>query len=167
MRRYKVLGFRRRRLGITNYEKRLNLLKSGKTRIVVRRSNNYITIQFINYIPTGDKVLLTITSRSLKKIGWKHSCKNIPAAYLTGVYSARVALGKNIIEGIPDLGIYNIIKGNFIFAVLKGILDGGLKIPVSGDVFPVEGRLKGDQTKNKDVFKKDFESLLNKIRSEK
>ena len=112
MRRYKVFGFRRRRLGITNYEKRLNLLKSRKTRIVVRRSNNYITVQFIDYIPTGDKVLLTVSSKNLKKIGWKYSCKNIPAAYLTGVYAAKIALGRKITEGIPDLGIYNIIKGN-------------------------------------------------------
>lgn len=167
MRRYKILGFRRRRLGMTNYEKRLNLLKSRKTRVVIRKSNRYIQIQFIEYVNKGDKVLTTVSSKNLKKLGWKYSCKNLPAAYLVGFYSGKIAKERKIEEAILDLGLYYITKGSILFAALKGIVDSGLKVPHSPEIFPNENRLKGDNSKNKDTIKKDFEAVLLRIKGEK
>jgi len=40
-----VVYYRRRREGKTDYAKRLALVKSGKTRMVVRRSNKGLVIQ--------------------------------------------------------------------------------------------------------------------------
>ena len=58
---------RRRREGKTDYRRRLALLKSGKTRIVVRRSLKQIQVQFINYAEQGDKILISSTSSDLVK----------------------------------------------------------------------------------------------------
>ena len=62
------LQLRRRREGSTHYKLRLGMLKSGKTRVVIRKSLKNILIQFIKYSPEGDKVLLTISSKRLVKI---------------------------------------------------------------------------------------------------
>ena len=59
--------FRRRSEGKTNYHKRLNLLKSQKTRLVIRASNNHIKVQFIESKIGGDKVLISAFSKELKK----------------------------------------------------------------------------------------------------
>ena len=56
--RYSV-KFRRRRLNKTNYQKRLNLLKSKKPRLVLRRSNAFFYSQVIEYNLTGDKTLVS------------------------------------------------------------------------------------------------------------
>jgi large subunit ribosomal protein L18 len=44
--RYRV-PWRRRREGKTNYYKRLKLIRSGKPRLVVRRTNKYIIAQIV------------------------------------------------------------------------------------------------------------------------
>jgi len=167
MRRYKILGFKRRRLNLTDYEKRLKLLKSRKTRVTIRRSNKYLQVQFTNFDPKGDKVLLTTSSKALKKLGWNHSCKNIPAAYLTGLYASKLAKEKKIQECVLDTGLYSIVNGSVLFAALNGIVDGGLKVPHSKEIFPEEKRLKGEHTKTKDQIKKDFEIIILKVKGEK
>ncbi len=164
MKRYKVLEFKRRRLGLTDYEKRLGLLKSRKTRIIIRKSNRYIQIQFVEYNPKGDKVLLTVRSKELKKLGWDYSCKNLPAAYLTGFYAGKTAIGKKINDGVFDIGRYSIVKGSILFAALKGIIDGGVKVPYSDEIVAEEKRLKGMHTKNKENTIKDFENLKEKLK---
>ena len=45
----KRMHFSRRRKGITNYRKRLALLKSGLPRAVVRFTNSKVTIQISNF----------------------------------------------------------------------------------------------------------------------
>ena len=62
-----VVPFRRRREGKTNFQKRLGMVKSGKTRMVVRRSNRYVDVQFVNFEPEGDKTLLTVTGKRISK----------------------------------------------------------------------------------------------------
>ena len=88
--RYNV-RFRRRREGKTNYAKRLAFAKSDLPKLVVRRSNNYMIAQIVNYSEKGDKTIAYYNSKSLKAKGWKYSCANIPAAYLTGVAIANIA----------------------------------------------------------------------------
>ena len=58
----KGMHFSRRRKGITNYRKRLALLKSGVPRAVVRFSNAKVSIQIIEFANEGDKVLATALS---------------------------------------------------------------------------------------------------------
>ncbi|MEM4756409.1 MAG: hypothetical protein QW594_04745, partial [Candidatus Woesearchaeota archaeon] len=52
----KIVAFRRRRSGKTNYTKRLGLLKSGKPRLVVRKTNTAFIVQLVKHQPNGDQV---------------------------------------------------------------------------------------------------------------
>ena len=62
----KTVPFRRRREQKTNYLKRLELLKSGKPRLVLRFSNSRIITQVIELGSEDDIVLLGLDSLSLK-----------------------------------------------------------------------------------------------------
>ena len=143
----KSLKFRRRREGKTNYSKRLNMLKSYNNRLIVRKSLKTITIQIAKYDPKGDTILCSVSSSTLKKNGWDYSKKSIPAAYLTGLKIAKVAQSKGIKKAILDTGLIRSIKGNKIYAAVKGVVDGGLEVPVDEKMFPKEDRLKGENIK--------------------
>jgi large subunit ribosomal protein L18 len=153
--------FRRRRSGKTNYKKRLAFMKSEKPRLVVRRSNKYLNIQLVNYDELGDRVLAQFNSVSLKKKGWKHSCVNVPAAYLSGLEIAKLATKAKVKEAIFDMGSYTPTKGCRIYAVLKGAIEGGLNIPHSEKAFPSEERLNGEH------ISKDISADLKKLRGSK
>ncbi len=135
-----TIPFRRKREGKTNYQKRLALLKSGKPRLVVRKTNKHMIVQLIKYGDVGDKVLKTITTKDLVKHGWEMNTSNIPSAYLVGLLMGKEMKGK---EAILDLGLQTPIKGSRLYAVLKGAMEGGLKINFSEDIVPKEERLKG------------------------
>ncbi len=137
------MPFRRRREGKTNYRKRLKLLLSGKPRLVVRKSNRYLIAQVVTYNPKGDVTVASVNSKFLKKLGWEYSCKNTPAAYLTGLMIGKKALEKGVKEAILDMGLYPSTRGNRIYALVKGAIDAGMQIPVSGEMFPNEERIKG------------------------
>lgn len=140
--RYAV-QFRRKRKGSTNYGKRLKMLQSKLLRLVVRKSNKFITIQIIQYDAKGDKTLVTAHSSELKDMGWKYGMKNIPAAYLTGLIAAKKAESKNVKKAILDTGSYTTSKGAKLFAALKGAVDGGLEIAHSSEILPDEKRMTG------------------------
>jgi len=135
--------FRRRKEGKTNYRKRLALLKSKKPRIVVRKSNKYMRVQFALYEPDGDRIVASSISSELKKYGWNHSFSNTPSAYLTGFIAGKKALAKGINEGILDIGLHAPREGARVFAALKGVADAGIDVPYSDDVVPSEDRLYG------------------------
>ena len=78
-----TVRFRRRREGVTDYRKRLKILKSEKPRLIVRKSLNNVVVQFAEYDMKGDKVMLSAHSKELAKLGWSGNRGNIPAAYLT------------------------------------------------------------------------------------
>ena len=59
------MHFSRRRKGITDYRKRLALLKSGIPRAVVRFTNAKIVIQITEFSNQGDRVLASATSSDL------------------------------------------------------------------------------------------------------
>ncbi len=117
----------------TNYRKRLKLLKSGLPRLVVRKTDSTVMGQIIQYSEDGDKTLVTIYGRDLKKYGWAFSPKNIPASYLTGFLLAKKSSAK---EAILDKGNRTLKKDSFIYYFLKGAQDGGLdthagELPIS------------------------------------
>lgn len=167
--RYKM-PFKRRRLGKTNYRKRLKLLLSNKPRLVVRKSLKYITAQIIQFDKKGDKTLVSASSKDLKKLDWKFACDNLPAAYLTGLLIGKKALSKEISQAVLDSGLYPSTKGSRVYAVVKGALDAGLKVPVGEDMLPTQERISGMHIavneKFKDlpvIFKKIKESIEKKV----
>lgn len=165
--RYTV-KYRRKREGKTNYKKRLELLKSRKPRLIIRKTNKQIILQVAQYSPDGDKVIATVQSKELAKKGWKHSFKNLPAAYLAGMMLTQKVKQHKINEAILDIGLTTPLKGTKIFAALKGVKEAGLNIPVNEEIFPTEERLKGEHIssyleKHKTITQ-DFEKLKKEIK---
>lgn len=140
--------FKRRRECKTDYRKRLAMVKSGKPRLIARKTDRYIMAQVVNYFPKGDVVAASANSRELEKFGWLFGKKNLSAAYLTGMLVAQRAKKKNISEAIFDLGLQANAHGARIFAVLKGALDGGMKIPHDAEVIPKAERISGKHIEN-------------------
>ncbi|MCD6496277.1 MAG: 50S ribosomal protein L18 [Candidatus Aenigmarchaeota archaeon] len=137
-----IVPHRRRRDLKTDYHNRLRLLKSGKPRIVIRKSVRNIICQIVEYEATGDKTLFTADSKELAKFGWKAGTGNIPAAYLTGLLCGSRA-GKKVKEAVLDMGLYRSTKGNRLYAALKGVLDAGISVPHSEEILPDAERIKG------------------------
>lgn len=140
--RYKV-PFRRRREGRTDYRRRLALVKSGKPRAVVRSSNKHMRIQFVEYTDAGDKVVASAVSTELAKLGWKHSGRSTPGAYLTGYLAGKRALGKGVEEAVLDIGLRAPVKGCVLFAATKGLVDAGVSVPHDDGMLPSEDRIRG------------------------
>ena len=135
-----VVKSRRRRLGITDYPQRVRLLKSRMLRLVIRKSDKYISAQVVEYSQKGDKTLATAHSSELKGLGWQHGMKSTPAAYLTGLLLGRRAGNK---EAILDIGIHSVTTGAKMFAALKGATDAGLKVKHDAKVLPSADRIAG------------------------
>jgi large subunit ribosomal protein L18 len=136
--------FRRRREGRTNYRTRLALLKSQETRLVVRRTNGNVIVQFVDWTQTGDAVKATAVAQELKKMGWEGSAKNTPAAYLTGLLAGKRAAQAGVESAVLDIGRHTPTKGSRVFAALKGVLDAGIDVPHGGEeIYPSEDRLNG------------------------
>jgi len=135
---------RRRREGKTDYRKRLSLLRSGKIRMVVRKSLKNTQIQFVEYKEEGDNVLVSANSKELiDKFKWKFSTSTTPAAYLTGLLAGSKAKEKGINECVLDIGRYPASTGCKVFAALKGIIDAGIVCPYSKEKLPSEDRIMG------------------------
>ncbi len=151
------LAYRRRREGRTNYARRLALIKSGKTRLVVRKTNKHVILQFVDAFPEGDKTLSMTVSSELKKFDFPAK-RNAASAYLTGLLAGKKAKAKNVKEFILDIGMNTSSNGSIVFAAAKGVLDAGIESSYKGDKFP-EGKLsslEGDA-------KKQFENAKDKI----
>ncbi|MEM3363936.1 MAG: 50S ribosomal protein L18 [Candidatus Micrarchaeia archaeon] len=129
---YKV-PFRRRRIGKTDYKKRLALLKFGD-RLVARKTSKRIIAQVVSFGANGDKIVSMATSSDLQKVGMPLA-KSLPAAYLIGYKAAKDALKKGVKKAVLDMGRKTPAKASFAFAVLKGALDAGLDVPHDESVF--------------------------------
>lgn len=141
--RYRVKP-RRRREGITDYRKRLRLLKSRKIRMVIRKSLKNTQIQFIEYKEGGDNILISATSKELvSKYNWKYSTSTTPAAYLTGLLAGKRAKDKGVNECVLDIGRYPPVTGSKLFASVKGVLDAGIECSHDEEKIPDEDRLTG------------------------
>lgn len=141
--RYRVQR-RRRREQRTDYERRLALLKSGKTRAVVRRQNNNTIVQFIDYDPDGDIVLTQATAHDLEPLGWDGHTGNIPAAYLTGLLAGTRAIETGIEDAVLDIGLHKPTPRSGVFSALKGLIDAGMTIPHGDTVLPSDERAHGE-----------------------
>lgn len=136
------MPFRRRREGKTNYGRRLAFVKSGLPRLCVRRSNRYILAQLIKFRVDGDVVLAQAWSKQLKAFGWPPG-KNLPSAYLTGLLLGVRTRKLNVGEAVLDIGFSTPVHGSRPFAVLKGALDGGLRVRFDEAALPGEERVSG------------------------
>ncbi|MEE9323521.1 MAG: 50S ribosomal protein L18 [Candidatus Aenigmarchaeota archaeon] len=134
---------RRKGEGKTDYKVRLRLLKSRKSRFVVRKSLNNIICQIVKFDLEGDRTVVSADSKELKKFGWKFHCGNTPSAYLTGFLCAEKAKKHKIGEAILDMGLYESTPGNRLFSALKGALDGGLGVSHSEGILPKPERFAG------------------------
>ncbi|MBI2654664.1 50S ribosomal protein L18 [Candidatus Woesearchaeota archaeon] len=139
-----TVPFRRKREGKTYYKKRLKMLLSNKFRFVVRKSLSNLRISVVEYDEKGDKVLFTLDSKALSKLGWKAGNGNLPSAYLTGLLAGKKAMEKGITEAILDLGFNESVKGSRLYAALAGAIDAGLKIPFNQEILPSKERISGE-----------------------
>jgi len=162
-----TVPFRRKRKGLTNYKKRLNLLKSGLPRLVIRPSSNNIQAQIVNYGPNGDVITASANSREIEKLGWTFHKGNAPTAYLVGLLLGTKV--KDNKKAILDIGLQQAIKGSNIFACLKGALDAGLEINHSPKILPKDEKINGKTLaeNNKDEkyahIQEKFQEIKNKI----
>ena len=141
--RYKV-PMRRRREVRTDYHQRLRLLKSGKPRLVARKSNKHTTAQLITPGPQGDETLASAHSSDLEEYGWEAPTSNISAAYLTGLLAGKRAVDAGLEEAVLDIGLNTATPGNKVFAVQEGAIDAGLEIPHNDSVLADWSRTRGE-----------------------
>jgi len=159
-----IVPHKRRREQKTDYRLRLALIKSQKTRLVIRGTNNNVACQLVNYNSKGDKILVSVNTSNIKKLGWNGHCGNLPAAYLTGLLCGVEAKKHKINEAILDIGLQS-SKRSRLFAALKGAVDAGLNVPHSDEILPDEDRIRGLHIKayrNVDVDK-NFDEVKSKI----
>ncbi|GEM_PF-197887 len=122
---------------------------------------------------TGDGQQMTGKTKR-QRVG---NLKSIPAGYLTGLLFAKKLSG-SVARGIPskkgnykevpsssgkkyivDLGMARTKSGCRMFAVVKGLVDGGLNIVADKKVFPSEERLMGEHIGLKDMVNKCKDAL--------
>lgn len=154
-----TLPFKRKAARKTNYRSRLKLLLSHKPRVVVRLSSRNALAQLVETKPVGDNILVSASSKQLAKLGWKAGAGNTSAAYLVGLMLAKKALKAKAKEAVLDIGYQTSAHGSRLYAVLKGMVDGGLDIPHSEEVFPSDERISGKHiaSHSKELRKDDAE----------
>ena len=165
---YKV-SYRRRRKNATNYTKRLALIKSESSRLVVRASNKGVLVQVISFDPAGDKTLACAKSSEVEKFGWL-SQANTPTAYLTGALAAKKALAAGAKSCNLDIGMSTPSAGRILFAAAMGAKDAGLALSLGEglvDMKRIDGSHISEYAKkleeeNKEKFSKQFSRYIKK-----
>ena len=154
---------RRRRENKTDYLKRLKLLKSGSPRIVFRKTNKYLIVQYVTSEETKDKIEIGMTSKKLINYGWPKdfggSLKSLPASYLIGLLIGKEILKNKKETPIVDFGMIRIKSKSKVHAFLKGLVDSGIKLKHKKENFPNDERISGKH------LKKDFSNMFNEIKS--
>lgn len=157
---------RRKRERKTSYKKRFGFLKSGLARVVVRKTNNFMTVQLVESFESRDKVLVSYSSRDLIKKGWskehKGSLKSVPASYLTGYMAGKLILEKHKGKVILDIGLQRNKPNGRLYAVLKGLVDSGVDVAHDSRVFPSDERVEGKHLKEE--IQKEIKSLREKMK---
>ncbi len=153
---------RRKREFKTDYLKRLKLLKSGKPRLVFRKTNKYLEAQYVLSEDAQDKVLLGISSKELIKYGMpkKASLKSLPSSYLFGLLFGKIIEKKKLEKPILDFGMLRTLHKSKIYGFLKGLLDSGIDIKCENEFFPESERISGKDLKVKIPFEKIEKEIL-------
>jgi len=160
---------RRRREGATDYRSRRRAITSQRALLVVRISNKNVSSQFVKPTVNGDIVLSSAHSRELAKMGWHGSSKSTPACYLLGLLAGKKAVEAGVKEAVAYNGVVPFIRGSRIAALLKGVVDAGVKVPVGDEAFPDESRLTGKSiaeyasklaAEDKAAYSRSFSALL-------
>ncbi|MFC4551988.1 MULTISPECIES: 50S ribosomal protein L18 [Halorussus] len=141
--RYTV-PMRRRREVRTDYHQRLRLLKSGKPRLVARKSNQHVRAQLVTMGPDGDETKVSAYSGDLEEYGWEAPTGNIPSAYLTGYLLGKRAVEAGLDEAVLDIGLNTATPGSKVFAVQEGAIDAGLDVPHNESVLADWSRNRGE-----------------------
>lgn len=159
---------RRRREGRTNYKSRLEMLKSGEHRAVVRISNKHAQVQIIAYTPDGDDVAVSAISQQLQQYGWDENTGNLPAAYLTGFLAGYRAQVQGITRAVPDLGVRDQQYASRYYAALQGLRDAGIDVSIDDTALPSEGRVAGEHADGHESsgIAKAFDTVKQKIEQE-
>lgn len=134
---------RRRREGTTDFRARRKAITSRRPLLVVRITNKNMTAQFVKPTAKGDVVLSSSHTKELVKIGWLGSVKSTPASYLLGLLAGKKALAAGVKEAVVYSGVNPFIRGSRTAAVVKGVADAGVAVPVGEEAFPSEERLSG------------------------
>jgi large subunit ribosomal protein L18 len=160
---------RRRREGVTDYRARKRAITSQMPLLVVRVSNKNVTSQFVKPTVKGDVVLSSAHSRELAKFGWRGSAKSTPACYLLGYLAGKKAVKAGVKEAVAYNGLVPFIAGSRVAALLKGVVDAGVAVPVGEKAFPSEDRVVGRSiseyaaklaSEDKDAYTRSFSALL-------
>jgi len=150
----------------TNYRRRAAVLIGRHSFVTVKVSDQNIAAQVLKPTPTGDVVIASAHSRELEKQGWKGALNNLPACYLTGMLMAKKAMEKGVKNAVLYIG-----KDHFtsrVAACMKGIVDGGVSMPVSEESLPEEERISGQHIseyatslkENQEEYNSRFSALL-------
>ncbi len=142
-----IMPLKRRRLQKTDYRKRLALIKSDSPRAIIRKSLKNMQVDIAEYAVNGDRIVAHGSTVELKKFGWTSPTGNMPASYLAGYLVGIRAKKKGIKHVVVDLGRQKVIRGNKLMASVQGMLDSGLKVPVSKKFLPHKDRLAGKHLK--------------------
>jgi large subunit ribosomal protein L18 len=144
---------RRRKENRTNYQKRINLLKSRLPRLVFRKTNKYLIVQYVVSNGAQDSIKMGKNSKQLLKYGWPkeaiNSLKSTPASYLLGFLSGKEIQKEKLDTPIIDFGLQRVIKGTKLHAFIKGLIDSGLDIKSKKEAFPNEERILGKHMEKK------------------
>jgi large subunit ribosomal protein L5e len=150
--------FARKRL-ITQDKDRYN---TPKYRLVARITSTRVIVQVVYATIQGDKIFAQADSQELRRFGLNAGLTNYASAYSTGLLLARRLLKKagldNTYAGnsapekdydvandekdrrpfkvVLDVGLKATTTGSKVFAVMKGVADGGVNIPHSASRFP-------------------------------
>ena len=161
--------YRRRREGVTDYRSRKKAISSHSPLLVVRVSNKNVSSQFVMPKENGDEVLSSAHSRQLLKFGWLGSGKSTPACYLLGLLAGKKALAAGVKQAVAYNGVVPFIRGSRVAALLKGVVDAGVQVPVGEEAFPDAERLTGKSIadyaaklagEDKEAYSRSFSALL-------
>jgi len=159
--------FARKRLTVQDKNK----YNTPKYRLIVRFTNKDVIAQIAYSRIEGDMIVCAAYAHELPRFGIKHGLTNYAAAYATGLLLARrhlkslkldsVYKGVDEVNGedynaekegdnpnpftaVLDVGLARTSTGAKVFAVMKGVADGGISVPHS------ESRFFGYNPENKE-----------------
>jgi len=161
--------YRRRRMGATDYRARKKIITSSVPLLAVRVSSKNVSAQFIKPKAEGDQVLSSAHSRNLAKLGWKGSPKSVPACYLLGLLAGKRAKEHGVEKAYLYNGLSPFVGGSRISALVKGVRDAGVDVPMSDEAVPSEERITGKATaayaksllaENKEKYSRVFSAMI-------